>query len=154
MVGRFEAFDQHIVDLNFHCFANLILEQGIHDPLIGCPGIPQTKRHYLVAVGPLVSNEISFFFFVFWSHSDLIVTRIGIHEAQHFVACGCVYQLIYLGQRETVLGTGLIKILEIHTHYPLPTVLLYQHHIRQPLGYWTSLMNPARRSFCTSSFMA
>jgi hypothetical protein len=38
------------------------------------------------------------------------------------------------GQREIVLGAGLVKTGEVYAHPPLAALLLHHHHIGEPCG--------------------
>ena len=49
------------------------------------------------------------------------------------MASGGVHKLINLGEWETIFGTCLIEVFEVHAHSPLPTVLLDQYNVGEPL---------------------
>lgn len=65
-------------------------------------------------------------------HEDLVVPRICIHEAEKLMACRCVNKLVYLREREAILGTSTIEIGVFHTH-ALTTLGLVNHgYVGQP----------------------
>ncbi|PRQ49724.1 hypothetical protein RchiOBHm_Chr2g0125101 [Rosa chinensis] len=71
----------------------MLSEHGVHQPLISCTGVLQTKRHDIVAVEAFVGGEGGAFL-VAGVHFDLIVSGEGIHHAEEFVSGGCIDQLI------------------------------------------------------------
>jgi len=59
-------------------------------------------------------------------HLDLIVSRVGIHEAEEFMTRCCVDHLVYAGWREAVFGTSPVEVREVDADSSLP-ILLYQN---------------------------
>ena len=53
---------------------------------------------------------------IFWMRLDLIVPRVGIHEVEEFVARSCIDYLVYAGQREAILRTGVIQVSEVDAY--------------------------------------
>jgi len=63
---------------------------------------------------------------IFWVHLDLIVPRVGIHEAEKFVVRCCVDHLVYARQWEAIIGIGFIQIDEVDADSPLSVFLFHQ----------------------------
>jgi len=66
-------------------------------------------------------------------HPDLIVTRKGIQEVKQSATRRIIHQGINARKWVGVLQAGLVEVCEVDAHPPLPTSLLHQHHVRQPL---------------------
>jgi len=49
-------------------------------------------------------------------HLDLVEPRVGIHEAEEFVACSYIDHLVYARQREAILGTCFIQVGEVDAY--------------------------------------
>ncbi|CAL9025497.1 unnamed protein product, partial [Prunus brigantina] len=79
------GLDQHVVHVDFHSFADLLLEDFIHEPLVGCSGVLQPKGHDLVVVGPPLDDERGFRL-VILMHQDLVMAGVGIHEVEQLIA--------------------------------------------------------------------
>jgi len=47
---------------------------------------------------------------IFWMHLDLVVPRVGIYEAEKFMARNCIDYLVYVGQWKAILGTCFIQV--------------------------------------------
>ena len=123
----------HVIYVGFNALPQLRLKHfGCHS-LIGGPRVFQTKRHHLLMV---VSNgsDKSYLFLVICGQWYLMISLKGIQEAHPGMACGCVYQLIYLRHREQIFWAGFIQIYEVYTNSPFPALLLYHYSIGQPLG--------------------
>ncbi|CAL9000815.1 unnamed protein product, partial [Prunus brigantina] len=85
VICTFWGFDQHVVHIDLHSFADLLLDDFIHEPLIGCSNVLQPKGHDLVAVGPSLDDERSFRL-VILVHQDLVIAGVGVHEAEQLIA--------------------------------------------------------------------
>ena len=57
MIKLYLALHHHIIDVNFDVFPLLRLKYPDHHPLIGSPGILQTKGHHLIMVISSMSDE-------------------------------------------------------------------------------------------------
>ena len=57
MILRVLAFDQHVIDVNFHSPSDLTTEYVIHQPLVGSSCIFEAEGHDVVAVQPLACDE-------------------------------------------------------------------------------------------------
>jgi len=66
------AFDSNVVDIAFDRFSEMIVEDRTHCLLIGCPGVPQSKGHYSIAVYPQWRSERSMLLVVV-IHLNLVV---------------------------------------------------------------------------------
>ena len=135
MIFCLKGFDEHIVDINLHCFTELFIEHTVHESLVSCAGVFEAEGHYPVAIGPAISNERSLLAIV-GIHQNLIVTREGIHERQKFIAHCCFYQSIDVWQRENILWTGLVQIGKVHADSPLPVFLFDNYRVSEPV--WIS----------------
>ena len=60
----------------------------------------------------------------------------------------CVHQLVYPRHKERVNGTSLIKICIVHTHAPLPSLLLHHHRVSQPLWVKYLFNSPCLFELC------
>ena len=112
--------------------SDLLLEDFVHQSLIGCARILETERHDPVTVKAMISDE-SCLFFVFQRHSNLIIAGERIHEGEELMARGRVHQLIDSGKGIAVLRTGLIQLFEVYAHPPLAVCLFDQDNIRNPI---------------------
>src|SRR3954465_5279050 len=67
------------------------MENIIHGPLVRGADILQSKRHDYILKQPhrTWDSECSLVY-VFWSHKNLVVTGIAIHEAQDLMTSRCV----------------------------------------------------------------
>ncbi|CAL2237870.1 unnamed protein product [Prunus armeniaca] len=85
VVCPLRGFDQHIVYVDFHGYADLLLENFVHEPLVGCSGVLQPKGHDLVAVGPSLDDERGLHLVII-VHHNLIIAGVSIHEAEQLIA--------------------------------------------------------------------
>ena len=67
------TFYCNIINITFYRFAYLLLENGVHGPLIGCPRILQSEGHDGIAVDPQWCSEGGVLF-VIRIHLDLIIS--------------------------------------------------------------------------------
>ena len=72
--------DEHVIHVDLHCLANLLLEHHVDEMLIGRSDILKTERHDFIIIQPAVCNEGSVFL-VGDMHQNLVIPGIGIHEA-------------------------------------------------------------------------
>ena len=107
MISGSRTLDEHIIDVHLHGNPEELGEDLLHQTLIGGPGILQTEGHNLITVEATIGDECSVLF-VAMVHWDLIIPRVGIHEAQEFVARYRVYHLIYAWYWEAVLRKCII----------------------------------------------
>ena len=127
------AFYQHVIYINLHIPPNLVRKHLVHQSLVHQPSVFESEWHYLVGEEPVACNKGSFFLIGFL-HSDLVVAWKSIHEAQKFVSCGWIYQVIYPWEWVTILGAGPVEIREINTHFPFSIHFLDHNHIFQLVG--------------------
>ena len=69
----------HVIHIYFKVPANLILEDDIHHPLVGCPRILQAEGHDIVAENSSVNNEESLLL-ISGIHFYLIVVGKGVEK--------------------------------------------------------------------------
>ena len=67
-------------------------------------------------------------------HTDLVVAREGIHEAEEFMTGHGVHYEINLRQRETILWAGPVDVCEIDAKSPLSVFLFDENNVSQP--FW------------------
>ena len=67
-----ETFHQHVIYINFHASAQLILKKLIHQKLVGGPRVLQPEWHYCVIVGCFISDE-RLFLLIFEVQWNLVV---------------------------------------------------------------------------------
>ncbi|KAI5317147.1 hypothetical protein L3X38_036854 [Prunus dulcis] len=60
VIGTFWVFDRHVIHVDLYGFADLLIEDFIKEPLVGCFGVLQPKKHDLVAIDPSLDDERSF----------------------------------------------------------------------------------------------
>ncbi|KAI5323668.1 hypothetical protein L3X38_032740 [Prunus dulcis] len=127
------GLDQHVIHIDFHNFANLLLEDFIHEPLVGCSGVLQPKGHDLVAVGPSLNDERSFCLVVLM-HYDLVIARVGIHEAEQLITrCG-IHELVNSRQWEVVFRACFVEVNVIDADSSFGLFLFrHQNNVGQPL---------------------
>ena len=74
VVGAFFRFYEHIININLHGFIYQGPKYPGHHPLISCPCVFQTKRHYVVVVQSVGLDE-GYFLRVRRVHRNLMVSR-------------------------------------------------------------------------------
>jgi len=77
-------FDNHVVDVYFDTLSHQMAENFVHQPLVGCSSVFETKRHNSVKIICVVSDEGGLVH-VGCGHGDLIVIRICIQETEYFI---------------------------------------------------------------------
>ena len=75
------ALHQHIVYVDFYIPPNLWTKHVVNQPLICCPCILQTERHYLITKQVLTGDK-GRFFLIRLVYSYLVVPRESIHKAK------------------------------------------------------------------------
>jgi len=80
------TFHQHIINVHLHGVPDQVLEDFVYHPLEGSPCILESDGHHLEAMDSSTSGE-GRFVFIQWVHLDLIIARIGVHEAKKLVSC-------------------------------------------------------------------
>lgn len=65
------ALDQHVIHIDLYIQANLTLENLVHQALIGCTCIFESKEHYLVVVESMNSDKGDLLL-IFWCHPYLM----------------------------------------------------------------------------------
>ena len=78
-------FDNHVIDVYFDALSYQMAENFVHEPLVGCSGVFETKRHNSVIIIGVVYDEGSLVH-VGCGHGDLIVTRICIQETEYLIS--------------------------------------------------------------------
>ena len=149
VVEAFFGFYEHIININLHGFTYQGSEYPGHHPLISCPYVFKTKRHYIGAVQSMGHDE-GCFLRVRQVHRNLMVSGEGAQKQQNAMPGYYVHNLIYTWQGEAILGTCFIEINIVYTYAPLTTLFWYHHHIVSHSGYFTSFINPAARRLSTS----
>ena len=81
MVFFAEVFDQHVINVHLHGFADQFSENYINKALVCCPNVLQAERHNLVPIETAICGE-RHHVFIIRAHAYLIITRVGIHEAK------------------------------------------------------------------------
>ena len=67
-------------------------------------------------------------------HFDLVLSGVGVLEAEEFVAHRCLYQLIDPREWEAVFQAGFIEVSEVDVNPPLAILLLHWDEIGEPVG--------------------
>ena len=65
-------------------------------------------------------------------HTDLVVAREGVHEAEEFVTGHIIYYEIDLRQGEAILWAGLVEVCEIDAKPPLTVCFFDENNVGQP----------------------
>ena len=77
-------FDNHVIDVYFDTLSHQMAENFVHQPLVGCSSVFETKRHNSVKIISVVCDQGGFVH-VGCGHGDLIVTEICIQETKDFI---------------------------------------------------------------------
>ena len=80
MVDTPEAHHKHIIRRILYNMPDLFLADLIDHPLKSCSGVFQSRGYHLVKVDPTIGDE-HHLALVLRMHLDLVVLRVGIHEA-------------------------------------------------------------------------
>ena len=67
-------------------------------------------------------------------HSDLIITREIIHEAEELVASNGVHYEVDPGQGKAIFQASPVNIGKVNAESPFSICLLNENHISQPIG--------------------
>lgn len=81
MIFHLLAFDDLIIDIDFYVTPYFLFEHLVYEPLISCPDILEAKGHHFVTVDARCGGE-SCMYLVFFSHGDLVIPDISVHEAE------------------------------------------------------------------------
>ena len=105
MIGAIKTLYKHVIDVYLYCVPNQLLESLIDHSLENGSDVLQAEGYDFVSVdGAAIDKDR--LVLIWRMHLDLIVSRVGIHEALKFMACYHVDHLVYVGQREDVFGAG------------------------------------------------
>ena len=63
----------------------------------------------------------------------LVVPYVGIHEAEEFAARSYIDHLVYVGQREAILGTDFVRVGKVDAYYLFLVLLFHQGWIGEPI---------------------
>ena len=66
-------------------------------------------------------------------HSDLIITRESVHEAEELVASSGVHYEVDLGQGKAIFWASPVNIGKVNAESPFYICLLDENHISQPV---------------------
>ena len=94
MIRVLETLYEHVVDIHLHCASYQLLEDFIDHLVEGDSDIIQPEGHYFVAVDGTTSVEGNLAL-ILWLYLDLIISGVGIHEAEKFMTRSCVDHLVY-----------------------------------------------------------
>ena len=67
-------------------------------------------------------------------HSDLIITRESVHEAEELVASSGIHYEVDPGQGKAIFRASPVNIDKVNAESPLTICLLDENHISQPVG--------------------
>ena len=95
--------------------ADLLIEAHLDGPLIGHPGVLESKGHGGIAVRTERRDERCFDLVVFFE-GYLVISGVTVEEGEQFVASGGVYNLVYARQTKGVFRAVFVKISVINTH--------------------------------------
>jgi len=85
-----------IINVYFDTFSHQMTENFVHEPLVGCSGVFEAKRHDSVKIIGVDCNE-SGLVHVRCDHGDLIVTGICVEKTEKFVSRHAVNKSINVG---------------------------------------------------------
>ena len=142
MIGFYLALNYHIIDVNFNVFPLLRLKYPGHHPLIGSPGILQTKGHNLIMIISGKSDK-NCLLLVIYSQRYLMVPLKGIEKTHPRMAHSCIHQLVDSRHRERVLWAGFIQVCKVCTYAPFPSLHFYHYCISQPFRVEDFFNNPS-----------
>lgn len=128
VVNPFDGFDDHIIHVAFNGLAEMVLKHVVDQFLISGLSVLQSKRHGLITIQTLLSDE-GCVLFVPGMHGDLMIPLKGIHEAQQLVPRSGVHEFINLRQRKAILRAFLIEVGEVDTYSSLPICLFNEDHV-------------------------
>ena len=67
-------------------------------------------------------------------HSDMIITRESVYEAEELVASSGVHYEVDPGQRKAIFRAIPVNISKVNAESPFASCLLDENHISQPVG--------------------
>ncbi|CAL2259993.1 unnamed protein product [Prunus armeniaca] len=73
-------------------------EHLTHQTLIGCFGVFEDDKRYVVVIEFFVSDEHNVLL-IGNVHEDMVITLVGIHDAEQLMICGSINKLINSGKR-------------------------------------------------------
>ena len=79
------ALDEHVIHVNLHVVADLVLKYLIDELLVDCPDVLQPERYDPISIQPPVDDE-HYLLLVMWYHFDLVVPKEGIHKSQQLMS--------------------------------------------------------------------
>jgi len=89
-------FDNHVINVYFDTLSHQMTENFVHQPLVGCSGIYEAKRHNPVKIIGVVCDEGGLVH-VGCGHGDLIVTGICVKKTEDFVSRHAVNKSVNVG---------------------------------------------------------
>ena len=104
------GFNDHIVYVCLHCFADLCFQACLNHALIGCTGVLKPERHGVKTEGVVWGDKCRCGL-IGLRHLDLMVSGVSIEETQRVVSCGSIDGLIDVGEEEGILRASLIEVL-------------------------------------------
>ena len=78
------GFYQHVIYIYLHRCSDFLLEHLVHQPLVGGSCVLQSEEHHSITLGSLPSDEWGLLLVV-GVHTDMIVAREGVYEAEEFM---------------------------------------------------------------------
>lgn len=91
MVTPFGSFHYHVVNINLHVYPYLVGNHDIHESLVGDTIILEAEGNGLVVVVAMIRHEHRLGRMI---HSNLVVSRVGIHKAQHMITRELIDQAV------------------------------------------------------------
>ena len=111
---QLSCFDDHIIYICLHCFADLACQTCLNHALICCAGVFEPEGHCVEAEWAVWCDKCRCGL-VWFCHLDLMVAGICVEETQRIMSCGSVDNLIDAGEGEGILWASLVEVLEIDT---------------------------------------
>ena len=108
------GFDDHIIYVCLHYFADLVCQTCLNHALICCAGVFEPEGHCVKTEGAIWSDKCRCSL-IGLRHLNLMVSGVCVEETQSVVSCGSVDNLIDAREGEGILGASLVKVLEIDT---------------------------------------
>ena len=107
MLQNHLTFHYYIIYVDLDVFPQLQLEHPCHHSLICGSCIFQTEWHHFVMVVPDGGNK-KIFLLLIQNQRYLVIALEDIQKAHPRMADSGIYQLVYLGHREWILGASFI----------------------------------------------
>jgi len=89
-------FDNHVIDIYFDTLSHQMTENFVHQPLVGCSGVFEAKRHNSVKIIGVVCDERGLVH-VGCGHGDFILTGICVKKTEDFVFHRAVNKSVNVG---------------------------------------------------------